>query len=286
MSSRTIPAIVPAAGESRRMGLSKMLLPFDGQPLIGRVVSALRLGGASPVLVVTPPAHAAEGPPIAAAARQAGAAVITPPQRPAEMRESAEIALDELERQGPPERVVLTPGDNPGITPELVRQLLERSNQEPGSLLIPRAAGRRAHPIVLPWDLARQIRLLPKNEGINALATAYPGRVTEIESAHAELADDLNTPEDLERWRHRLGSSLRVRLFAIARELAGRPEIEIELPLPATVAALRAALASQHPELAPLAPRVAIALDSEYATDAALVVPGAQVALIPPVSGG
>ncbi len=104
--------------------------------------------------------------------------------------------------------------------------------------------------------------------------------------AHAELADDLNTPEDLERWRHRLGSSLRVRLFAIARELAGRPEIEIELPLPATVAALRAALASQHPELAPLAPRVAIALDSEYATDAALVVPGAQVALIPPVSGG
>ena len=202
------------------------------------------------------------------------------------MRNSAEIALDELDRSGTPDRVVLTPGDSPGITPELVSQLLERAIQEPGLMLIPRAAGRRAHPIVLPWDLARQIRHLPRNEGINALATAYPERVSEIEVTHSELADDLNTPEDLDRWRHRLGSLLRVRLFAIARELAGRAEIEIELPLPATVATLRAALAAQHPELAPLAPRVAIALDSEYATDAALVVPGAQVALIPPVSGG
>ena len=50
-----------------------MLLPFNGQPLIGRVVAALRLGGAGPVLVVTPPAEAPEGPPIAEAARQAGA---------------------------------------------------------------------------------------------------------------------------------------------------------------------------------------------------------------------
>src|SRR5208337_5057041 len=96
MSSITIPAIVPAAGESRRMGRPKPLLPFDGRPLIGRVVSALRLGGASPVLVVTPPAQAPEGPPIAEAARQAGAAVITPPDRAVEMRESAQIAIEQL----------------------------------------------------------------------------------------------------------------------------------------------------------------------------------------------
>ena len=109
MSSITIPAIVPAAGKSRRMGRPKPLLPFDGQPLIGRVVSALRLGGASPVLVVTPPAQAAEGPPIAEAARQAGAAVITPAHWPAEMRESAEIAIEQLGRDGPPSGFILRP---------------------------------------------------------------------------------------------------------------------------------------------------------------------------------
>ena len=286
MSSITIPAIVPAAGKSRRMGRPKPLLPFDGQPLIGRVVSALRLGGASPVLVVTPPAQAAEGPPIAEAARQAGAAVITPAHWPAEMRESAEIAIEQLGRDGPPSGFILAPGDSPGITPEIVGRLLERSAQAPGSIVIPRAAGRRTHPIVLPWDLARQIPTLPRHQGINALMTAHPERVIEIEVPHPELADELNTPEDLERWQRRLRSVLTIRLFAVARERAGRAEIEIDLPLPATVADLRLVLALQHPKLAALAPSVSIAVDSEYATDATLILPGAQVALIPPVSGG
>ncbi len=286
MSAITIPAIVPAAGESRRMGQSKMLLPFDGQPLIGRVVMALRAGGAGPILVVTPPAQAPEGPPIAEAARQAGADVITPAQRPAEMRESAEIAIEQLSREGPPSRFALTPGDSPGITSEIVRQILERSAREPDSIVVPRTAGHRVHPIVLPWDLARQIPQLPRDQGINALLSAHPERVVEIEVAHPELADELNTPRDLERWRQRFRSGLTVRLFAVARERAGRAAIEIDLPLPATVGDLRLILALQHPELAALAPKVSIAVDSEYATDATLILPGAQVAIIPPVSGG
>ena len=268
------------------MGRPKPLLPFNGQPLIGRVVSALRLGGASPVLVVTPPVHAAEGPPIAEAARQAGATVITPKRRPAEMRESAEIAIEQLGRDGPPSGFLLTPGDSPGITPEIVHQLLERSAQAPGSIVIPRAAGRRAHPIVLPWDLARKIPKLPRHEGINALMTAHLERVVEIEIPHPDLADELNTPADLARWQGRLRSLLTVRLFAIAKERAGRAEIKIDLPLPATVADLRLVLAMQHPELALLAPSVSVAVDSEYANDSTLILPGAQVALIPPVSGG
>jgi molybdopterin converting factor subunit 1 len=114
----------------------------------------------------------------------------------------------------------------------------------------------------------------------------YPERVNEIEFPNPELADELNTPEDLERWRRRLKSSLTVRLFAVARERAGRAQIELDLPLPATVADLRLILALQYPELASLAPRVSIAVDSEYSTDATLILPGAEVALIPPVSGG
>jgi len=113
-----------------------------------------------------------------------------------------------------------------------------------------------------------------------------PERIIEIEVPHPQLADELNTPEDLERWQRRLRSALTIRLFAVARERAGRAEIEIDLPLPATVADLRLVLALQHPELAALAPSVSIAVDSEYATDATLILPGAQVALIPPVSGG
>ncbi len=224
---------------------------------------------------------APEGPPIAEAARQAGAEVITPAKRPAEMRESAEIAIEQLGRDSPPSRFALTPGDSPGITPTLVRHILNRSEREPGSIVVPRAAGHRVHPIVLPWDLARQIARLPRHQGINALLTAHPERVVEIEVPNPELADELNTPEDLERWRQRLRSVLTVRLFAVARERAGRAEIKIDLPLPATVADLRLVLALQYPELAPLAPKVSIAVDSEYATDTTLILPVRQVGAHP-----
>jgi molybdopterin converting factor small subunit len=153
-------------------------------------------------------------------------------------------------------------------------------------LLVPLAAGRRGHPVILPWDLARSISGLPEGKGINTLLANSPERLVEMELSLPDLADDLDTPEDLRRWRARLGTLLTVRLFAAAKERAGGATIDIDLTLPATVADLRRAIALQHPSLAPLAHGVTIAVDSEYASDATRIGAGAQVALIPPVSGG
>jgi molybdenum cofactor cytidylyltransferase len=296
----SIPAVVPAAGKSRRMGQAKLLLPFDGRPLIGRVVAALREGGANPVIVVTPPADASEGPAVADAARQAGAQVITPVRRPIEMRESVELALEQLDREGPPRALLLTPGDSPGITPEIVRQVLTRWEGSPDKLVVATAAGHYVHPIVLTWDVAKRVPSLPKHLGINALVAAHPERIIELELPHPELAHDLNTPDDLARWRERdehrqranantstISHHLTVRLFAVAKQKAGKAEIDVELfSLPATVGDLRMAIAIQHPALASLAPRVMIAVDSEYASDETMINGGAKLALIPPVSGG
>ena len=286
MTVLRLPAIVPAAGKSRRMGQPKLLLPFDGQPLIGRVISALRQGGAERVVVVTPPPDSPEGPAVAEAAEQAGGVVIAPSRRPAEMRESVQLALEFLAHTGTPDAVLLTPGDNPGLTAGIVRSILHRWTEEPTSILIPRAAGRRGHPIIVPWDLASQISSLPSHEGINALVAKHTDRIVEIDVPHPELVEDLNTPRDLDRWHQRERSVVKIRLFAMARERAGHSEIALELPLPATVADLRVALTLQHPELAPLASRVLIAVDSEYASDTTLIHPGAALAIIPPVSGG
>jgi molybdopterin converting factor subunit 1 len=77
-----------------------------------------------------------------------------------------------------------------------------------------------------------------------------------------------------------------VRLFAVARQRVGRPSLFLELPAGATVADLKRALAETHPELAPIVPSLLIAVDADYATDDGPVPPGAEVAAIPPVSGG
>jgi molybdopterin converting factor small subunit len=77
-----------------------------------------------------------------------------------------------------------------------------------------------------------------------------------------------------------------VRLFARARDLAGAERVSLELTASATVADLRQALGGAYPALAPLLGRSAIGQNQEFAQDADAVIEGAELALLPPVSGG
>jgi len=79
---------------------------------------------------------------------------------------------------------------------------------------------------------------------------------------------------------------MHVRLFARARDLAGADVVAVDLPAGATVRDLRRRLAEVHPYLAGLLERCAVAVDNEFADDKLPLPPGAEVAVLPPVSGG
>jgi len=304
-----IAAVVPAAGRSERMGRPKLLLELDSKTVIARVVTALRDGGVERIIVVVPPADSAEGGAVASEAVRAGALVIVPGIRPAAMRDSIELGLAELARGAPVERVLLSPADVPGITPDLVARLLEYAARWPQSIIVPCCEGRRGHPVVLPWEIAALVPTLPAGVGVNALADRLPDRLVELAVPKPDLVADLDTPDDLRHWNQRRASGnlsteesrspseagparspetmrVQVRLFALAKERAGRSEIDLELAPASRVADLRAALRERLPALGPLLPTVLIAVNEEYAGDDALIVPGSRVAVIPPVSGG
>ncbi|HMC67134.1 MAG TPA: MoaD/ThiS family protein [Gemmataceae bacterium] len=77
-----------------------------------------------------------------------------------------------------------------------------------------------------------------------------------------------------------------VRLFARARDLAGRDAIALELPGGATVGDLRQRLATEVPALSALLDRCALAVNDEFADNSLTLPVRADVALLPPVSGG
>lgn len=79
--------------------------------------------------------------------------------------------------------------------------------------------------------------------------------------------------------------ALVVLYFAGARDAAGAARETLPVA-PATVGALRRALADAHPRLAPILARSRIAVDQEFAPDEAALRDGAEVAVVPPVSGG
>lgn len=80
--------------------------------------------------------------------------------------------------------------------------------------------------------------------------------------------------------------TVRARLFAMQRELAGTNRLELELPAGADVEAAWTALVERFPALAPGRAAVRFARNGEYADPSEPLADGDEVAFIPPVSGG
>jgi molybdopterin converting factor subunit 1 len=83
-----------------------------------------------------------------------------------------------------------------------------------------------------------------------------------------------------------MAEPIRVLFFAGARERTGLEFITVDATEVASVHDVRRYLLKRFGNLATWLPKIAIAVNEEYADDATVLQPGDTVAVIPPVSGG
>lgn len=79
---------------------------------------------------------------------------------------------------------------------------------------------------------------------------------------------------------------VKVVLFAAAKEIAETGEIELSLADSAKVGDLKCRLVEEFPAMKGIVAKSAISVDQEYSNDLRELHDGAEVGLIPPVSGG
>ena len=79
---------------------------------------------------------------------------------------------------------------------------------------------------------------------------------------------------------------IRLLAFATAADVLGTGETDLEIPDGSRISDLRARLDHDHPGMVPLWPRLAVALDGRIVPPDTPLEDGAEVALLPPVSGG
>ena len=77
---------------------------------------------------------------------------------------------------------------------------------------------------------------------------------------------------------------MKVLLFARVRDLLGADHIDVDAP--AYVGELRRQLMRAYPQAAGLLEKSACAINDEFADDATPIPADAEIALLPPVSGG
>lgn len=191
-----IPAVVPAAGRSRRMGRPKLALPVDGRPMLDRVITALREGGAEPVLVVTGP----HDPTLAPLAKAAGAEVCELSDATPDMRTTVEQGLRWLEERYhplPDDAFLLTPGDLPLLEAAAIERLCAAWRSRPSAtILVPSHNRRRSHPVLIEWRHVEAIRSLPPGVGIDSYLRERVDSTLEVEAPTEWISLDVDSPAD------------------------------------------------------------------------------------------
>jgi len=191
-------AIVPAAGLSRRMGTSKLLLPWRETTVIEQVLGVWRQSRVTRTIVVIRRGERE------LESRCAGAKtdVVIPPVDPPEMKISVWHGLRHLQRGYRPEPTdawLLAPADLPRLTTAAIDAVLNAYRPATGHAVVPSAAGRHGHPVLLPWSMAADVFALGPGEGVDRLLTGTD--VDTLPMVDRSIFDDLDRPEEYRRAR-------------------------------------------------------------------------------------
>ena len=187
-----------AAGESRRMGRPKALLPWRGTTLLAHQLDALLAGGADRVVVVLGHRPQDLQPFVQERSRVTG--VINPGYAQGKTT-SIKAGLGAL---GSPEpgTILLLNVDQPR-SPDTIRQLLRHHVESKGLITIPTYAGKGGHPIAVDSALLPELQCISEETlGIKSVVRAHQDATFRVEMAIAEVLLDLNTPEEYEEALH------------------------------------------------------------------------------------
>lgn len=201
-------AIVLAAGEGQRFGSDKLVASLDGRPLLVHVVALARSLGLAPcVVVVRPGSDAATlARTIGAADRDGAVEVVVNPDAGGGISTSVRVGLARLHAAvggagdvvGAPDAAVVLLGDQPGIDPQVVTELIAASRAH-GVAVGARYDDGPGHPVVLPrtcWPSL--LALLAGDAGVRAVADAIGLRDVVVSGPSPR---DVDRPSDLELLR-------------------------------------------------------------------------------------
>jgi molybdenum cofactor cytidylyltransferase len=189
-----ITAMILAAGESKRMGQPKMLLPWGDITVLGQVISTYQAAGVQDVLVVTGGA----GEKVGEIAGQHGARSIFNRQfSSGEMLSSLQCGLGLLARESQNVNAALVGlGDQPQIQVDAIRQICESFRQQAGPLIVPSYQMRRGHPWLVERSLWDEVLELRPPESPRDFLNRHAADIRYISMDTPSILADLDTPQD------------------------------------------------------------------------------------------
>jgi molybdenum cofactor cytidylyltransferase len=189
-----LAAAILAAGESRRMGTPKALLPYRGITFVEHLVNLARHPRVGVVRVIL----GAGAEDIRTKLHLNSDSVVVNLDWPKGQLSSIQAAVRSL-AGCPTEGLLLCPVDHPLISETLVAQLIEQFDASGKVIALPTFHGRRGHPIIFRSSVYQEILAASPEVGARQVVWAHRDDIAEVPTEEEGVVLNLNDPETLRK---------------------------------------------------------------------------------------
>ena len=195
LGKEPIGAVVLAAGESRRMGEPKQLLPVGGQPMVRRVTEAVCAAGLAQVVVVIG-AHAEA---VSQAVAGLPVELVLNERWQEGMTSSLHAGLCALRPEIKAALVVLA--DQPWLTAELIRALVDCYRTTGAPVVAPFYQGQRGRPVLFDRALFPELLAARDDKSRREIIAQHRDQMARVEVKDPAIFRDIDTRQDYEKNR-------------------------------------------------------------------------------------
>lgn len=187
---KMITAIILAAGESKRMGQPKMLMPWGKSTVLQTVISTFQTAGVDDILVVTGGSRRE----VEALIGKSVQTVFNEKYGQGEMLSSVQVGLAAKKMEARAALIGL--GDQPQIQERSVQRILQEYNRTNAPLIVPSYQMHRGHPWLVAREFWDQILKMCPPESPRDFLNRHAHDIHYIELDTPSILQDLDTPED------------------------------------------------------------------------------------------
>ena len=191
----SINTILLAAGLSSRMGgINKLLIDIDGEALVRKVAKLYQTISTSVTIVL---GHDADR--VDEELSDLDVTTVINPDYEKGRQSSARYGLEQLDING--DAVLIGLADQHMLSKsDLMAFVAAYQNGSHSEILIPQYAGERGNPILFPAVIAKQMQADKKAPGCRKYIDENPDMVRWYKAQSKHFIEDLDTPEDAERY--------------------------------------------------------------------------------------
>ena len=186
-----VAAVILAAGAASRMGQPKLLLSWNGEPLICHAARTALNAGLAPVVVVTG-AGASE---IQTALKDVAVKIVFNQDWENGQSTSVRSGVNALPPQV--QAVLFMLGDQPYVSVELIKKLVKTYADTRPAVLAPYVGEKRSNPVLFDRSTFDVLHLLQGDAGARTIFAKYPPQA--MPWPDERLLLDIDTPQDYQQ---------------------------------------------------------------------------------------